>query len=100
MKENVGNADRLLRVGIGASLLTAGVLRLRSGKLGPSLLFASGALLLGSAIYRVCPMNSLLGIDTRKLDALGQRSSSTSSTDSEPLPSADAPVTIFPRRSE
>lgn len=96
MQENVGNRDRLLRIGIGASLVAMGLLRLRSGRLGPSLLFASGALLLESAITRVCPINSLLGIDTRELGAGGERSALAHGSE----PQADAPVTIFPRRSQ
>lgn len=101
MQENVGDTDRLLRIGIGASLATLGVLRLRSGRLGPALLFASGALLLESAITRVCPLNSLLGIDTRKVRAFGESSGACSSKGSagDPLPHSDAPVTIFPRKS-
>jgi len=95
MQENVGNTDRLLRIGIGASLATFGLLRLKSGRLGPALLFASGALLLESAITRVCPVNALLGIDTRKPRALGAATSSPHTDEPQP----DAPVTIFPRKS-
>jgi len=102
MQENVGNADRLWRIGIGASLATVGLMRLRSGRLGPALLFASGALLLESAITRVCPVNSLLGIDTRRIPMFGEGASTGSSAeagtrDAEPQP--DAPVTIFPKKS-
>jgi hypothetical protein len=96
MRENVGNADRLLRVGIGASLATIGLLRLRNGRLGPALLLASGALLLESAITRVCPVNSLLGIDTRKLRAFDE--ASVASSPGDRLPQVDAPVTIFPKK--
>lgn len=98
MQENVGNADRLLRMGIGASLVTAGLLRLQKGRLGPALLFASGALILESAITRVCPINSLLGIDTRKVRAFGAGSAPKSSPQTGDSPPADAPVTIFPRK--
>ena len=100
MQENVGNTDRLLRIGIGASLATVGLLRLSSGRLGPALLLASGALLLESAITRVCPVNSLLGIDTR---ALGEGSAATSATSTDArdaLPQVDAPVTIFPKKAQ
>jgi len=98
MQENVGNTDRLLRIGIGASLAMAGLLRLRRGRLGPTLLFASGALLLESAITRVCPINSLLGIDARRIRAL-EEGSATSSPRADDSPPGDAPVTIFPRKS-
>jgi hypothetical protein len=101
MQENVGNTDRLLRIGIGASLATVGILRIRSGRLGPALLLASGALLLESAITRVCPINGLLGIDTRKAPAFGKRSLASSSPGedaSDPRPAVDAPVTIFPKK--
>lgn len=103
MQENVGNADRLWRIGIGASLATVGLLRLRSGRLGPALLFASGALLLESAITRVCPINSLLGIDTRRFRALGEYSTARHSADTDapdPVAQADAPVTIFPKKAQ
>ncbi|HYQ02615.1 MAG TPA: DUF2892 domain-containing protein [Polyangiaceae bacterium] len=96
MQENVGHTDRLLRIGIGASLATMGLLRLRSGRLGPALIFASGALLLESAITRVCPVKSLLGIDTR---ALGEGSTTTSAPN-DALPQSDAPVTIFPKKAQ
>lgn len=100
MQENVGNTDRLLRIGIGASLATAGLLQLRRGRLGPALLFASGALLLESAITRVCPINSLLGIDTRNLRWLGERSANSATDAPDALAKVDAPVTIFPKKSE
>ena len=101
MQENVGNTDRLLRIGIGASLATVGILRLRSGRLGPALLLASGALLLESAITRVCPINALLRIDTRKASLFGERSLANSSPGEDardPRPAVDAPVTIFPKK--
>lgn len=99
MQENVGNTDRLLRIGIGASLATVGLLRLKSGRIGPALFLASGVLLLESAITRVCPVNSLLGIDTRKVRALGEGSAASSPGTAEHLPAPDAPVTIFPKKS-
>lgn len=37
------------------------------GRLGPAALLALGALLVESAITRVCPLNHLLGLDTRGL---------------------------------
>jgi len=96
MQENVGNTDRLLRIGIGASLATIGLLRLKSGHVGPALFLAAGALLLESAITRVCPVNSLLGLDTR---ALGEGSTGTPALSDAP-PQADAPVTIFPKKAQ
>lgn len=96
MQENVGNADRLLRIGIGVSLISVALTRLKRGRLGPALLFASGALLLESAITRVCPVNSLLGIDTRKGSGLSGASAKLTAPD--PSPAVDAPVTIFPKK--
>jgi hypothetical protein len=66
MRENVGNTERLFRIGIGASLAAVGLSRVKNGGLGPALLFASGALVLESGLTRVCPVNALLGIDSRE----------------------------------
>jgi hypothetical protein len=66
MQENVGNRDRLLRFAVGGSLLLAGLSGLRRGRWVPALLLTSGTAVLESAITRVCPVNALLGIDTRE----------------------------------
>jgi hypothetical protein len=65
MRENVGRVDRIARTVIGPSLIALGYARLRSGHLTGILGIVAGALVLESAITRVCPLNALLGLDTR-----------------------------------
>jgi uncharacterized membrane protein len=67
MKENVGDAERMLRAVAGPALMALGFFRLgawRGSTLGLATMIG-GALVLESAITRVCPLNALLGIDTR-----------------------------------
>jgi hypothetical protein len=67
MKENVGRIDRIGRAVIGPALMALGYTRLR-GRDGETAGLAAmivGAMLIDSAITRVCPGNALLGIDTR-----------------------------------
>ena len=68
MLENVGNTDRWVRVAIGSSLVLGGMWGSRRGGLVSALALGTGAMLLESAITRVCPVNDWLGIDTRVLD--------------------------------
>lgn len=67
MKENVGPMDRLLRAVVGPGLVALGYATLggNRGKLGGLAAMLGGALIVESAITRVCPLNHLLGIDTR-----------------------------------
>jgi hypothetical protein len=67
MKENVGTADRALRSLVGPALLGAGYARLggREGRTAGLTAMIAGALIIESAITRVCPVNAMLGIDTR-----------------------------------
>ena len=67
MKENVGKVDRIARSIIGPSLMALGYARWggRDGKLGGLTAIVSGALLVESAVTRVCPINGWLGIDSR-----------------------------------
>jgi hypothetical protein len=66
MHQNVGRTDRLVRIGLGSVLTLAGLRSLRRGRarVAPAALIGSGALLLETAVTRVCPLNALLGIDT------------------------------------
>ncbi len=68
MRENVGKIDRIIRTVIGARLfaggLWAGLRGHRTGVLGVAL----GGFLLESALTRVCPVSTLLGIDTRSTE--------------------------------
>ncbi len=68
MKENVGPEDRLLRSLAGPALLAAGYTWL-GGQEGRSVGLAAmigGTLVIESAITKVCPLNAVLGIDTRR----------------------------------
>lgn len=67
MKENVGRIDRLARAVVGPALLLLGHGPLGGGRGRPAGLAAivSGALMIETAITRVCPLSALLGIDTR-----------------------------------
>ena len=68
MKENVGKTDRLIRSIAGPALIGAGYLALGGdkGKIEGLTAIMVGTLLTESAITKVCPVNYLLGIDTRK----------------------------------
>ena len=67
MKENVGGADQLLRTLLGPAMMVAGLSRLGAdrGRTLGLLALVGGALVLESAITRTCPLNAVLGIDTR-----------------------------------
>jgi hypothetical protein len=67
MKENVGTADRTLRSLVGPALLVLGYSRLggRHGRTAGLGAMIAGALVIESAVTRVCPLNAMLGIDTR-----------------------------------
>lgn len=68
MKENVGKVDRLARWVVGPALMALGYARWggNRGEWGGLGAMLSGTLLLESAVTRVCPMNAVLGIDTRR----------------------------------
>lgn len=67
MRENVGRVDQSFRVALSGLLGALAVAKYRKGArpLVPAALFVASSLVLESAITRVCPMNRLLGIDTR-----------------------------------
>jgi hypothetical protein len=67
MTENVGSWDRIVRSVAGPGLLALGYfwMRGRKGHLPGLAAIVSGALIAESAITRVCPVNRLLGLDTR-----------------------------------
>jgi hypothetical protein len=65
MQENVGGGDRWTRVVIGSGLASAGLYFIGKRPLAPALLLSGAALVLESAWTRVCPVNTLLGVDTR-----------------------------------
>src|SRR5512142_3092491 len=70
MQENVGTMDRWIR-GVVGSLLIGGAATAvgRRQPLVAAALMATGAVLLETAITRVCPVNALLGVDTRHWDS-------------------------------
>jgi len=67
MKENVGRADRIVRSIIGPALMLLGYgpLGAYKGRGLGLLAVVGGALIVESAITRVCPVSNLLGVDTR-----------------------------------
>ncbi len=65
MRENVGRMDARIRIAAGGALAVAGIVALARRKLVGAPLLASGALLLDTAITHVCPVNAMLGLDTR-----------------------------------
>lgn len=77
MQKNVGGYDRIARLGIGPVLVLVGIaalvgwISLATGTLGvaiAALAIVVGAVLLVTALTRVCFVNSLLGIDTFRGD--------------------------------
>ncbi len=72
MKENVGTVDRIGRSVVGPALMAVGYQRWggRHGNLSGLLAIVGGALIIESAITRVCPINGLLGLDTRSPDQI------------------------------
>ena len=65
MRENVGSIDAFARTVVGGALAYVAVRELGPRKLRSAALLALGALLVESAITRVCPLHHLLGLDTR-----------------------------------
>jgi type IV secretory pathway TrbD component len=66
MKENVGGADRTLRLISGPALVVLGftVLNGRRGRLKGLATMIAGVLTLESGITKVCPLNRMVGRDT------------------------------------
>ena len=74
MKENVGKIDRIARSIIGPALLVVGYKKLGGdrGELVGLAAMIAGTTLVESAITRVCPLNTLFGIDTRRKEEVVQ----------------------------
>jgi hypothetical protein len=70
MQENVGEIDRAVRFAVGG-LLVVGAVRslIKRRSVGAAMTLAAGAVIVESAITRVCPINALLGVDTRQFDS-------------------------------
>jgi hypothetical protein len=67
MRENVGRVDQVARWIAGPALMSLGYRRLggRRGRKAGLAAMVGGALLVESATTRVCPLNALMGIDSR-----------------------------------
>lgn len=66
MQENVGRIDRIVRSFVGPALAGLGYMQLRRGNLVlGAISIALGAVVAETAVTRVCPLNGMLGIDTR-----------------------------------
>ena len=72
MKENVGSGDRLIRSVTGPALMAMGYRRWGGdrGRVRGLMAIVAGTLLLESAVTRVCPVNALLGLDTRSAELM------------------------------
>lgn len=70
MRENVGGADRRMRMVAGPGLVVLGFTALGGsrGRLPGLLAMLAGALVTETAVTRVCPVNEVLGIDTARMD--------------------------------
>ncbi|HEX8693352.1 MAG TPA: DUF2892 domain-containing protein [Longimicrobium sp.] len=70
MRENVGGADRKMRMVVGPGLLVLGYAALggNRGRLPGLLAMVAGVLVTETAITKVCPLNEALGIDTARMD--------------------------------
>ena len=68
MKENVGKKDRIMRSLVGPVLMVMGYTTLEGckGKASGLATMIFGALVIESAITRVCPLNAAFGINTRE----------------------------------
>ena len=73
MRENVGGADRTMRVVAGPALMVLGYAAWGGsrGELLGLLAMLSGALITKTAITRVCPLNELAGVDTARRVSIG-----------------------------
>lgn len=67
MKENVGRVDQIGRFLAGPALMALGYGKFggSEGDIGGLAAMISGALVVESAITRTCPINGLIGLDTR-----------------------------------
>jgi hypothetical protein len=73
MQENVGNVERWGRAALGSALLAGSISAiLRKRPTAAAALGATGAVLLETAITRVCPVNAMLGIGARARASLQQ----------------------------
>jgi hypothetical protein len=99
MRENVGRIDRLVRTVIGARFMLHGLAGVVRGRRSAAFAVAAGGFLLESALTRVCPVSTLLGIDTRSTEErirdfrgdVNEQSERIAHDYSPPLPIGDEP---------
>lgn len=67
MTENVGRTEQIIRGAGAVALLAVGYTALgaREGRLPGLLTLVAGAIVLETAVSRVCPLSAAIGIDTR-----------------------------------
>ncbi len=65
MRENVGRSDQIVRGILGPAFFVVGLSQLRVGSWLGLLGVVAGALVTESAVTRVCPVSTALGLDTR-----------------------------------
>jgi hypothetical protein len=67
MQENVGTTDRVIRAVAGPALIVSAFSRFGAarGRTAGLAALVAGALIVESAITRVCPVSAMVGIDTR-----------------------------------
>jgi hypothetical protein len=65
MRENVGHTDRIVRSILGPGLFAVGLHQLLGSRWLGLLGVVAGTLVTETAVTRVCPLNTALGIDTR-----------------------------------
>jgi hypothetical protein len=80
MKENVGHADRMVRLVLGPALMGIGVGMMGRGGLTGVVTLVAGVLVLESGITRTCPLNHLAGIDTREPELRAKDETAAAST--------------------
>lgn len=68
MKENVGRLDRIIRGVVGPSAVALSISQLRKHPILAALGIVVGAIVTETAVTRVCPVSSALGIDTRSTE--------------------------------
>jgi hypothetical protein len=81
VKENVGHADKVVRLVLGPALMGIGLGMMggRSTTAGLAALVA-GVLVVESGITRTCPLNHLAGIDTREPELRAKDGAAAAST--------------------
>ncbi len=91
--------DRKLRVMTGSMLLMAGHSRAKSrcGGIGGTMMVMLETALLKSALTRFCPLNKLMGIDSRSTDLIAKDRNEALMQSPEPLIERNAPVGMLDR---